>query len=53
MENMCSSVPVHPQERQLCQHRDWSRLGCEAAQERVDPPTLPKVDPEGGPIGAG
>ena len=38
MEDMCSSVPVHLQERQLRQPRDWGRLGCEVAQERVDSP---------------
>ena len=43
MKNGCSSVPVHPQERQLRQPQDWGRLGGEAAQERVEPPSLPKV----------
>ena len=44
MKDVCSSVPVHPQERQLCQPWDRGRLGSEAAQERVEPPSLPYVD---------
>ena len=38
VKDMRSSVPVHPQERQLRQPRDWGRLGCEAAQKRMEPP---------------
>ena len=52
MENVCSSIPVHPQERELGQPQDWGHLIREAEQERVEPPSLPKVGREGVPIGA-
>ena len=41
IKEVCSSVSVHPQERQLCQPQDWGRLGSDAAEERVEPPSLP------------
>ena len=41
MQDVCSSVLVHPQERQLRQPWDRGRLGSEADQERVEPPSLP------------
>ena len=49
---MCSSIPVNPQERELHKPRDWGSLSREAAQELVDPPSLPEGGREGGPIGA-
>ena len=51
MKNIGSSIPVNPQYRRLNQHRDWGRLGCEAAQERMDPSPLPKVGRKEIPIG--
>ena len=50
---MCSSVPVEPQERELLKPRDWGSLSREASQELVEPPSLPGVGWEGGPIGSG
>ena len=40
VEDVCSSVTVHPQDCELSQPRDWGRLSREADQERVDPPSL-------------
>ena len=41
MQDVCSFVLVDPQERQLRQPRYRSRLCGEAAEERVEPPSLP------------
>ena len=53
VENVFSSIPVHPQEHEIGQPRDWVRPSHEAAQKRVEPSSIPKVVQEGVPIGAG
>ena len=52
VKDMSSYFPVHPQERQLRQPQDSGQLGREAAQERVEPSSLPKDGREGGQIWA-
>ena len=50
MNNVCSSVPVDPHEHELFKPWDGGRLSSEAAQERVDPPSLPEIGREWGLI---
>ena len=52
MQDVGSSVLVNPQERQLRQPRYCGHLCREAAEARVEPPSLPYVGQEGGPIEA-
>ena len=53
MDNVCSSVSVYPQERELLKSRDRGHLVREKSQERVDHPSFLKVGREWGPIKAG
>ena len=51
MEDVSSSIPVNPEKGRYHQSRYRVHLSGEAPQEVVDPPSLPLIRGEGGPIG--